>query len=68
MSLRTQPGANATTQKHKPVKVGLASFAKGQKVKGFVRRVETFGVFVQIEGTDVSGLCHKSQVSGFDNL
>lgn len=41
----------------------LASLEVGQKVKGFVRALAEFGVFVQIEGTTLSGLAHKSQLS-----
>lgn len=41
----------------------LSDFSKGDKIKGFIRGKSDFGVFVQIEGTDVSGLCHKSQLS-----
>jgi rRNA biogenesis protein RRP5 len=32
-------------------------------VTGAVKRVETFGVFVQIDGSDLRGLCHISEVS-----
>ncbi|EJD51778.1 nucleic acid-binding protein [Auricularia subglabra TFB-10046 SS5] len=42
---------------------GLADFAKGQKVDAIVKRTETYGIFLQIEGTKISGLCHKSNIS-----
>jgi rRNA biogenesis protein RRP5 len=35
----------------------------GEKYKGFVQRVEAYGVFVQIENSDVSGLTHISECS-----
>ncbi|MCO5565819.1 hypothetical protein L7F22_019494 [Adiantum nelumboides] len=41
----------------------LASLEVGQKVKGFVRALAEFGVFVQIDGTTLSGLAHKTQLS-----
>ncbi|KAK9471978.1 uncharacterized protein V1510DRAFT_418923 [Dipodascopsis tothii] len=45
-------------------KLKLSDLAKGQTVKGSVKRVETFGVFIQLDNSDrVSGLCHKSNVS-----
>lgn len=40
----------------------LSDFAKGQIVDGTVKRVEDYGVFIQIKDTKVSGLCHKSEV------
>ena len=36
---------------------------KGALVKGTVKRVEPFGVFVALEGSTLSGLAHVSQVS-----
>ena len=41
----------------------LEQIEKGQKINGFVRGISEYGVFVQIEDTAISGLCHKSQVS-----
>lgn len=35
----------------------------GDKIKGFVKSVVEFGVFVQVEGANVSGLAHKSELS-----
>jgi len=55
--------AEAGEQPAKDGALRLRDLQKGQKVKGFVRAITDFGVFVQIEGSDVSGLAHKSQVS-----
>ncbi|PWN19489.1 nucleic acid-binding protein [Microstroma glucosiphilum] len=41
----------------------LQDLEKGMKVNGFVRAVQEYGVFVQIEGSQISGLAHKSQLS-----
>lgn len=41
----------------------LADFKVGDKVKGFVKNIIGFGVFVQIEGTNVSGLAHMNELS-----
>ena len=40
----------------------LSDFTLGQKVDGVVKRVEDYGVFVEIKGTKISGLCHKSEL------
>lgn len=40
----------------------LANFSKGDRVDGVVKKVEEYGVFVEIKGTKVSGLCHRSEV------
>lgn len=34
----------------------------GQKVDGTIKKIEDYGLFIQIEGSKLSGLCHKSQV------
>ncbi|PWN27160.1 hypothetical protein BDZ90DRAFT_232714 [Jaminaea rosea] len=77
-SLRTNPGQSkkkkadkkAELQKVKADEAGsstqplrLKDLSKGMKVNGFIRAVQEYGVFVQIEGTQISGLAHKSQLS-----
>ncbi|EJT49659.1 rRNA processing-related protein [Trichosporon asahii var. asahii CBS 2479] len=58
MTLRTKPRkAGAET------KLTLADFKEGQKVEATVKRVESFGLFLRIDGSDVSGLCHRSEIS-----
>jgi rRNA biogenesis protein RRP5 len=37
----------------------------GQKVDGVIKRIEDYGLFIQIDGSKLSGLCHKSQVCVF---
>ncbi|KAG8732624.1 rRNA biogenesis protein rrp5, partial [Ceratobasidium sp. 423] len=41
--------------------VGLSDFQVGQKVEGRVKSVMDFGIFIEIAGTKISGLCHKSE-------
>ncbi|KAF9215680.1 rRNA biogenesis protein rrp5 [Podila verticillata] len=41
----------------------LADFAKGQKVKGTIKAVKDIGVFIKIDNSVVSGLCHISEIS-----
>ncbi|WFD36368.1 rRNA biogenesis protein rrp5 [Malassezia cuniculi] len=41
----------------------LEEFSAGDKVSAIVRSVTDYGVFVEIEGTKVSGLCHKSELA-----
>ncbi|KAI6153747.1 hypothetical protein BKA82DRAFT_4093589 [Pisolithus tinctorius] len=36
---------------------------EGQKVMGKVKRIEQYGLFIAIDGSKVTGLCHKSQLS-----
>ncbi|KAG6834451.1 hypothetical protein C0991_004784, partial [Blastosporella zonata] len=33
----------------------------GQKVEGVVKRIENYGLFIQIENSKLTGLCHKSE-------
>ncbi|TPX58764.1 hypothetical protein SpCBS45565_g07918 [Spizellomyces sp. 'palustris'] len=39
---------------------------QGQKVKGTVKKIAEYGVFIQLAHSSLSGLCHKSELS--DNL
>ncbi|KAF9270026.1 nucleic acid-binding protein [Marasmius fiardii PR-910] len=41
----------------------FADITAGQIVDGTVKRVEEYGLFIQIEGSKLSGLCHKSELS-----
>jgi rRNA biogenesis protein RRP5 len=43
-------------------KLQLSDLSEGQKVQGRVKKVEEFGIFIQIDDSKVSGLCHKSEV------
>ena len=40
----------------------LSDFTPSQKVDGVIKKVEDYGVFVEIKGTKISGLCHKSEI------
>ncbi len=41
----------------------LSDLTEGQKVDGRVKKVEDYGIFIEVQGSKVSGLCHKSEVS-----
>jgi len=41
----------------------LSNLKEAQKVNGVVKKIEEYGLFIQIDGSKLSGLCHKSQVS-----
>ncbi|KAF9913688.1 rRNA biogenesis protein rrp5, partial [Lobosporangium transversale] len=41
----------------------LADFTKGQKIKGTIKAVKDIGVFIKIDNSNVSGLCHISEIS-----
>jgi rRNA biogenesis protein RRP5 len=43
-------------------KLQFSDLAEGQKVQGRVKKVEEYGIFIQIDDSKVSGLCHKSEV------
>lgn len=42
--------------------ITLADLEEGQKIEGLVKKVEEYGLFISIEGSKLSGLCHKSEV------
>lgn len=42
--------------------ITLSDLKEGQKVDGVVKKIEDYGLFIQINGSKLSGLCHKSQV------
>jgi rRNA biogenesis protein RRP5 len=46
-----------------PVEMTIRDFHEGQKVDGVIKKKEKYGVFIQIKDTQISGLCHKSEVS-----
>lgn len=41
----------------------MSAVSEGQKYDGIVKKIEDYGLFVEIEGTKLRGLCHKSEVS-----
>ncbi|KIJ65006.1 hypothetical protein HYDPIDRAFT_175081 [Hydnomerulius pinastri MD-312] len=43
--------------------LSIGDLKEGQKVTGRVKRIEQYGLFIEIDGSKVSGLCHKSQLS-----
>lgn len=61
MTLRKNPSAKSK----KTAQLGLSDFQLGQKVIAVVKSVEAYGMFLKIEGSAVSGLCHKSEVRPF---
>lgn len=42
--------------------LAIADLKEGQKVDGVVTRIEDYGLFIQIDKSKLTGLCHKSQV------
>lgn len=42
--------------------MGLEAFKVGQIVRAFVKSIQAFGVFLRIEDSRISGLCHRSEV------
>ncbi|SCZ99428.1 BZ3500_MvSof-1268-A1-R1_Chr7-2g09528 [Microbotryum saponariae] len=44
----------------------VSGLKKGQLVTGVVKRVEPYGAFIRLEGSGITGLCHKSKVTDDD--
>ncbi|OBZ78635.1 rRNA biogenesis protein RRP5 [Grifola frondosa] len=44
-------------------RLSLSDLSEGQKVEGRVKKIEDYGLFIEIEGSKLSGLCHKSELS-----
>ncbi|PMD22120.1 nucleic acid-binding protein [Hyaloscypha hepaticicola] len=50
--------------KHYVVPISFSDIKVGQVITGKIRKVEEFGVFILIDGSDkVSGLCHRSEMA-----
>jgi rRNA biogenesis protein RRP5 len=47
---------------HKAGGKGFEEIIKGDRMTGVVTRVETYGIFIRLDGFTVSGMCHKSEV------
>ncbi|KZV74937.1 nucleic acid-binding protein [Peniophora sp. CONT] len=41
----------------------LSAFTEGQKIEGRIKKIEDYGLFIEIHGSKISGLCHKSELS-----
>ena len=57
MSFRTK-----TNTTNKDSLLTLRDFQEGQTVHGHVKKVEDYGLFIELDDSKVSGLCHKSEV------
>lgn len=62
MTLRKTSSAKRTKKETGPT-ITFEGLQIGQVIKGVVKRVEKYGAFIRIEGSGVSGLCHKSEIS-----
>ncbi len=51
-----------TTDSSRKSNITLGDLQKGQKITGSVKKVEDYGLFINIDNSRLSGLCHKSQV------
>ncbi|CAL0321523.1 unnamed protein product [Lupinus luteus] len=59
VTLKTTSGSS----KSKSVNIDFSKFHIGDVISGRIKRVESFGLFVAIDNTDMVGLCHISEVS-----
>jgi rRNA biogenesis protein RRP5 len=62
LSLRKNDKVKRTKKEEEPT-ITFEGLQEGQVYKGVVKRVESYGAFIRIQGSPVSGLCHKSEVS-----
>jgi polyribonucleotide nucleotidyltransferase len=62
VELTFRSGDLSARQREAQTKRSSSDLHKGEKVDGIIKRVENYGLFIQIEGTKLSGLCHKSEV------
>jgi rRNA biogenesis protein RRP5 len=51
-----------TSSTKKAASRALTDFEVDQKVTATVKKVEEYGLFLKIDGSEISGLCHKSEV------
>ncbi|KAK0208872.1 hypothetical protein DFS33DRAFT_480538 [Desarmillaria ectypa] len=47
----------------KSTSLGYGDLQKGQKIIGTLKKIAEYGLFIQIESSKLSGLCHKSELS-----
>ncbi|KAM6498466.1 hypothetical protein JOM56_006414 [Amanita muscaria] len=47
----------------KPSNLNPSDLHPDQKVEGIIKKVESYGLFIQIDGSRLQGLCHKSEIS-----
>lgn len=59
MTLRS---IEASQRKGLSTGITLSDLKEGQKIDGIVKKIEDYGLFVQIDNSKLSGLCHKSEV------
>lgn len=57
MSFRSQ-----TSQRGPQSSLQLSDLIEGSKVDGVVKKIEDYGLFIEIDGSKIRGLCHKSEV------
>jgi len=43
-------------------RIQIDDLKAGQKVDGAIKRIEDYGMFIQIDNSRLNGLCHKSEV------
>lgn len=67
MSLRKNIDPKKMQEKIPTDTIQFTDLHEGSKVKGFIKSIAEYGVFVQIQDTNLSGLAHKSQLSDDSN-
>ncbi|KAK9897002.1 hypothetical protein P389DRAFT_52084 [Cystobasidium minutum MCA 4210] len=61
MTLRKTSSSKKAAKEKEP-SITFEGLSVGETVKGVIKRLEAYGAFIRIEGSTVSGLCHKSKI------
>lgn len=61
MTLRKTSSSKKSAKEKEPG-ITFEGLTVGETVKAVIKRIEAYGAFLRIEGSTVSGLCHKSKV------
>lgn len=54
---------SANVKENQQSSISHSDLEKGAVMAGVVRRIEPYGVFVKLAGTNIQGLCHKTKVT-----
>ncbi|BGP31459.1 rRNA bioproteinsis protein rrp5 [Rhodotorula toruloides] len=62
MSFRSSAVVKKDASAPTSISLADANLSKGQVVRGTIKRVQDYGVFIRLDESGVEGLCHKSKI------
>lgn len=62
MTLRKTASSKKAAKESKEPSITFEGLSVGEVIKGVIKRLEAYGAFIRVEGSTVSGLCHKSKI------